>query len=407
MRAWGVTTSGGAGIPFPPPYPADADPSRKLHHDLRLSPQVERAAGCRLVLVDVADPFLRHYAAVSLFAQGTRHVFRQELNTYFDSEAPLGFQVPLVPPDCSLRVGPGATPGARQGFRLESLAGQPGEAIPGRRSAAPARRTVADDFDGDGRSDPFVFVPPGSWYTRRSGDASLEKLGLGGVSAVPVPGDYDGDRVSDRAVFEQGRWQMRLSSSRQTEAASFGGPGYLAAPADYDCDGRTDLAVFHRATGLWYVRPSSTRVGYSLAVGGGADQALPADYDGDGQADLAVRYAASGLWYVRPSGGGQILTVAQRGAFALPVVGDYDGDGRADIAVFEPPTGLWHVRPSSTATTEVTGFGGPADRPAPGDYDGDGRADLAVYDPAGRWSIRYSSTLARLRFQFRSGPRED
>jgi hypothetical protein len=48
----------------------------------------------------------------------------------------------------------------------------------------------------------------------------------------------------------------------------FGGPGYLPTPEDYDGDGVTDLAVYHPPSGLWFVKPSLAGGTTSTGFGG-------------------------------------------------------------------------------------------------------------------------------------------
>jgi hypothetical protein len=63
---------------------------------------------------------------------------------------------------------------------------------------------------------------------------------------VPVPGDYDGNGTTDRAVFRDGAWYV------QGQATVFLGlPGDVPVPGDYDGDDTTDRAVFR--DGAWYV----------------------------------------------------------------------------------------------------------------------------------------------------------
>ena len=85
---------------------------------------------------------------------------------------------------------------------------------------------------------------------------------------VPVPGDYDGDGITDIAVFRAptGTWYMR-NSGAPAAAVVWGGAGDMPAPGDYDGDGKTDIAVFRPSTGTWYVRFASTGTGRRTGLG--------------------------------------------------------------------------------------------------------------------------------------------
>ena len=77
-------------------------------------------------------------------------------------------------------------------------------------------------------------------------------------------------------------------------AVQFGAAGTVPVPGDYNGDGMTDFAVFDAATGTWNVRGQFTGV-----FGDGTDTPVPGDYDGDGTTDIAVYRPSTGEWIVR------------------------------------------------------------------------------------------------------------
>src|ERR1035437_2197227 len=72
--------------------------------------------------------------------------------------------------------------------------------------------------------------------------------------AVRRINDYDGDRKSDLAIYDEtnGYWTILLSSQNFESGAQpiLGSIGRRPAPGDYDGDGKTDIAVMSK-TGTW------------------------------------------------------------------------------------------------------------------------------------------------------------
>ncbi|HVE58029.1 MAG TPA: VCBS repeat-containing protein, partial [Pyrinomonadaceae bacterium] len=247
------------------------------------------------------------------------------------------------------------------------------------------------DFDGDGRSDLSVFRPSnGVWYASRSSDGGFKAQAFGLATDKPAPGDYDGDGLTDNAVFRDGVWYVSNSSNNSYRVEQFGLTGDLPTAADFDADGKTDLAVFRPSNGVWYIRHSFDNSFRANQFGLGTDKPTVADYDGDGRADIAVFRPSTGVWWILQSSNNGYRSQQFGLNGDVPVASDYDADGLADIAVFRPSNGVWYIA-QSTGGTRITQWGLSSDRPTPGDFDGDNRSDLAVYRPSeGVWYILQS-----------------
>ncbi len=179
--------------------------------------------------------------------------------------------------------------------------------------------------------------------------------------ALPVDAAYDDMTALPGVVFV---YWVRARDVNGVSGFSACDAGYVAAkptriavPADYDGDGVSDLALFHPETGEWFVQSMS---GELLACGvdwGGAGLlALQGDYDGDGACDFAAYDPESGAWYISSLEGNVIVFGEIWGGPGwAPVAGDYDGDGIADMAVYESATGLWNIR-SVTGRVLLSGF---------------------------------------------------
>ena len=83
---------------------------------------------------------------------------------------------------------------------------------------------------------------------------------------------------------------IRRSSDAKAEIIALEGnklPGDVPVPADYDGDRIADIAVWRAATGEWIIRHSSkAKKGITPVLGVTGDIPVQADYDGDKRADL-------------------------------------------------------------------------------------------------------------------------
>ena len=67
----------------------------------------------------------------------------------------------------------------------------------------------------------------------------------GSAGDVPVPADYNGDRVTDLGVYRPstGTWHLWLSGTQTPLAVRWGGPEDKPVTPDYDADGKADLGL--------------------------------------------------------------------------------------------------------------------------------------------------------------------
>ena len=265
---------------------------------------------------------------------------------------------------------------------------------------------VRDDVDGDGKADVAVFESAtGNWFAVGSLAGPLRILGFGGTGKTPVLGDFDGDTLSDAALYQTSTstysvspsaWQSYVPSPLGAPAedalAIDAATDFIAAPADYDGDGRTDRGVYNTVTGAWVYLSSRDSSSHNFTLGGTGHRAIPADFDGDGRADAATYEEATGQWkYVSSiSATVQSLPDFGGGTRFAPVPADYDGDGKADQALYQKKKGKWRFRLTTTGTTSsFTGLGGTGWLPASGDFDGDGQVDAGAYRKStGAWRYR-------------------
>ena len=263
------------------------------------------------------------------------------------------------------------------------------------------------DINGDARTD-FVAVrsvggagTQSTWLSSLSNGNPTSSREWGINGDLLVPGDYDGDRSDDVAIYRSSdaTFYIIQSATQTLRIEQLGQSGdNPRVVGDYDGDGRDDPAVYRSgAQSTWFYRRSQTGLFTAVDWGQTGDFPAPGDYDGDGKADFVVQRAegSNGRFWKRLSSG--TFTSELFGLASDSVVpGDYDGDGKTDLAVFRTTGGfyVWDFEPSGTAGSTVVSdtWGVPGDLTTQGDYDGDGKTDYAIWRP-GTPGVFYMMTV--------------
>jgi hypothetical protein len=156
---------------------------------------------------------------------------------------------------------------------------------------------------------------------------------------------------------------LASAHAQTTLSKRYGVAGDIPVPGDYNGDGLTDLAVFRPATGQWFVdtnRDGGTNL--SRQYGATGDIPVLGDYNGDVLTDFAVFRPSARRWFIDTNHDGITDINRQYGIKGdIPVPGDYDGDFITDLAVWRPSNGTWYVSGSldgsgvcTTKTVTVT-----------------------------------------------------
>ena len=225
------------------------------------------------------------------------------------------------------------------------------------RPASRARRSpIAADFDGDGKTDPAVYVPStGGWFIYNSATKTVTHYAFGAPGDIPVPGDYTGIGRAEPAVYRPStsQWIVFNPVNAAGYVWTFGfANASLPVPAPYAGYGTADLAIYQPSTGDWYSVNTTTWALSHTTFGGPGFTPVPADYDGDGRADIAVYWSSKAQWIVQQSSTttARRLHLRRAPTSTSPVPLDYDGDGEADLAIYLAG-GLGLRAPSSRTRT--------------------------------------------------------
>jgi hypothetical protein len=261
------------------------------------------------------------------------------------------------------------------------------------------RRSTVLDIDGDGKTD-YINTRTNAtdltteWWIALSGGGSVAfPFGLNTDNVRPrtVACDFDGDGKDDPAIWRTGAspaaaFYILQSANATVRTEQFGTTGDNPSVVyDYDGDGRCDPAVYRSSSSTWFYLGSSNNAAKNISFvnWGGSSFPNPGDYDGDGRGDFMVQQSAN--WWILNSSDSsvKIVNFGTGSFFGNP--GDFDGDGKTDVAgsITEGSNRAWYYISSLNPTQSVyntrVAWGDTAARRAQGDYDGDGKTDVGVY----------------------------
>jgi Zn-dependent metalloprotease len=123
---------------------------------------------------------------------------------------------------------------------------------------------VPGDYNGGGQSDVVIYSEADAvWHIVYTETMTYEFKYFGGPGYIPIPGDYDADGATDFALYlywdyagynEPGAWYIWSPVNGWIlDNFQWGGVNYLPVPGDYDGDAISDLAVYSSVNGDWYV----------------------------------------------------------------------------------------------------------------------------------------------------------
>lgn len=225
--------------------------------------------------------------------------------------------------------------------------------------------------------------------------------------------DFDGDKLCDLSVWEpkSNTLYFQLSSNKKFYERRFFENEVSFQPvfADYDGDKKTDFAFFQEDTGQWILfltaKPGPPEKQFLGATG---DLPIPTDVGGLGFYKPTIWRPNSSTWLLIETNeeGNDSPRVVLEGSYQDSVFsGDYDGDGKSDLLVWRPDDGVWHTVISSTkfdfGQSEHIQHGQEWDIIVPNDYNADGKCDLVFWRPKDQtWYFLYAGTKGRDQIKF-------
>ena len=230
----------------------------------------------------------------------------------------------------------------------------------------------------------------------RSPSFTVKVLTVGGGTAVPLTGDWDGDGDTDLGWWKAGAVALRLGDGT-THRFRYGRAGDVPVVGDWDGDGKDSLGTYR--AGRWSLRNAVSAgkadVVVRYAPPATTGRPVVGDWNGDGKDSLGFVHGTA--WHVRnDTVSGKDHKVIRYGAKGdVPVVGDWDGNGTDTPGVRR--AGTWRLRNTfSSGKADVTfSYGGTGYRPIVGDWDGDGRTSAGAVRGI-RWHATDSLTTAKV-----------
>lgn len=223
----------------------------------------------------------------------------------------------------------------------------------------------------------------GKWYLNLGPKKSRSEVVVFGLpGAIPLAGDFNGDRRAELVLYVAGHWFIDLNGNGRWDPddlwIAFGTENDLPVVGDWDGDGKTDIAIFGP---MWAEDPKAIA----------AEPGLP---DVANKSSIKVKNlpprpeeATDGLRIMQRSSSGQMRAdlvdhVFRYGTLGdIPVAGDWNGDGITNIGLFR--RGRWILDTNGNGRLDPDDitftFGQEGDIPLVGNFDGSGTAGIGVY----------------------------
>jgi acetyl esterase/lipase len=247
-------------------------------------------------------------------------------------------------------------------------------------------RPTVGDFNGDGRSDVFVYGVGSAVDEVWWGQASNFTVGtvVLGSDYTSLVGDFDGDLRDDILWLGDSPavWYGNTNNSFTAVSISAFWWAFRPVVGDFNGDSLDDILWYGPGTTgdvIWWGGANRTFSNGTLPALDSDYQSRTGDFDGNGTTDVFWLGASPKLWYGQTSGVFDERAVnAFYWAFNVTTA-NFDGDTRSDVfwqSVSPGDDQLWYGTTTRGTFTGVLAprMDGPV-KPLHGDFNGDGRSD--------------------------------
>ena len=243
---------------------------------------------------------------------------------------------------------------------------------------------------------------------------------IGGMTGIPLAGDFDGDAFDDVFFYRAGGpnddyvffGEERVDFGKAVNEYHVGGT-YVPRVGDFDGDGHDDILWYKPGTSadyiwFWYGRGDGDYDSVATEVNGTTYDPVVGDFDGDGFDDIfwynpgsASDYIWWGAANVDDGAAFAQHSPSVNGASYEPFAGDFDGNGIDDIFWYSPGGGAdfvwWYSSTRGSYSSASRTLNGTYD-PFVGDFDGDGKDDALLYGPGSGGDFLWWGSASRSNF---------
>lgn len=214
-------------------------------------------------------------------------------------------------------------------------------------------------------------------------------FGAGGLA--PIVGNWDGSTgvgagsADTPGLYDTATGNFFLKNTNGSGPADLvfgfgpGGVGAVPVVGDWDGNGSTTIGIYVPATGSFFLKNSNAAGGADLVFnfGPGPSTLLPVvgDWDGNGTDTIGLYDPVTGNFFLKNSnapGGADLTFGFGAGGDFVPLGGDWNSDNTDSIGIYSPSLGLFFLRNSNSpgVADETLSFGPTGAIPVVGNFDG-------------------------------------